>query len=83
MKEGAAVTVRTTVVLLVNVPDVPVMVTVTVPVAAEALAVKVSVLVVVAELGLKTPVTPAGRFDAESATLPLKPFCGVMVIVLL
>src|SRR5271166_325288 len=70
------------VVLLVNVPDVPVMVTVTVPVAAVALAVRVSVLLLVAGLGLNAAVTPLGRPDAERVTLPLKPFDGVMVIAL-
>jgi hypothetical protein len=75
-------TVRVSVVLLVNAPDVPVIVTVTGPVAAVALAVKVSVLLVVAALGLKAAVTPLGKPDEERATLPLKPFCGVMVTVL-
>ena len=82
MKDGAAVTVSATVVLLVNVPDVPVMVTVTVPVAAEALAVKVSVLELVAGLGLKFVVTPLGRPEADRLTLPLNPFNGVIVMVL-
>jgi len=77
-----AFTVRLSVVVFVNVPDVPVTVTVTVPVAAVALAVKVSVLVVVAGLGLKDAVTPLGKPDAERVTLPLKPFSGVMVTVL-
>lgn len=70
------------VVVSVKLPDVPVIVTVTVPVAAVALAVKVSVLVVVAGLGLNAAVTPLGKPDAERLTLPLKPFAGVMVIVL-
>lgn len=67
-------TVRLSVVVFVNEPDVPVIVTVTVPVAAVALAVKVSVLDVVAGFGLKPAVTPLGKPDAESETLPLKPF---------
>jgi hypothetical protein len=75
-------TVRVSVALFVNAPDVPVIVTVTVPVAAVALAVKVSVLLVVAGLGLKAAVTPLGKPDAERATLPLNPFCGVMVMML-
>jgi hypothetical protein len=77
-----AFTVRLSVVVFVNVPDVPVTVTVTVPIAAVALAVKVSVLVVVAGLGLKDAVTPLGKPDAERVTLPLNPFSGVMVTVL-
>jgi len=69
------------VVVRVRLPDVPVIVTVAVPVAAVAPAVKVSVLVV-AGLGLNAAVTPLGKPDAEKVTLPLKPFAGVMVIVL-
>jgi len=76
------VTVRLNVVVEVRLPDTPVIVTVTVPVAAVALAVKVSVLVVVAGLGLKGAVTPLGKPDAERVTLPLNPFSGEMVIVL-
>ena len=82
MKDGDAVTVRMRVVLLVNVPDVPVMVTVTVPVAAVALAVRVSVLELVAGFGLKFVVTPLGRPEADRLTLPLNPFNGVMVMEL-
>jgi hypothetical protein len=66
-----------------KVPDVPVTVTVAVPVVAVLLAVSVKVLVVVAGFVLKAVVTPLGRPDADKATLPLKPFCGVTVIVLL
>jgi hypothetical protein len=58
------------------------MVTVTVPVTAVALAVSVSVLVEVVGFGLNAAVTPLGKPDAERVTLPLKPFTGVMVIVL-
>ena len=68
--------------VLVNPPDVPVMVTVTVPVAAVLLAVSVNVLVLVVLLGLNDAVTPLGRPDADKLTLPLKPFCGVTVMVL-
>ena len=70
------------VVVCVKLPDVPVIVTVTVPVAAVALAVKVSVLLLLAGLGLNPAVTPLGKPDAERATLPLKPFNGMMAIVL-
>lgn len=77
-------TVSVIVVAFVNLPDVPVIVTVNVPVAAVALAFKVSVLVLPAATvtGLKDAVTPVGKPDATSFTLPLNPFCGVMVIVL-
>ena len=63
-------------------PEVPVMVTVAVPVVAVLLAVNVSVLVVVAEAGLNAAVTPLGRPDADRLTLPVNPFCGVTVTVL-
>ncbi len=66
----------------VKLPDVPVIVTVTVPVVAVLLAVSVKVLEVVAGFGLKDAVTPLGRPDGDKLTLPLKPFCGVIVIVL-
>jgi hypothetical protein len=58
------------------------MVTVTVPVVAALLAVSVSVLDVVVGLGLNDAVTPLGRPEADKLTLPLKPFCGVTLIVL-
>lgn len=74
--------VRLIVVEAVSEPDVPMTVTVDVPVVAVALAVKVSVLEVVAEAGLNEAVTPPGKPAADNATLPLKPFLGVMVIVL-
>jgi hypothetical protein len=79
---AAAFTVSASVVVFVRVPDVPVIVTVTVPVAAELLAVRVNTLDVVALAGLKAAVTPLGRPDADSATLPVNPFCGVIVTVL-
>jgi hypothetical protein len=63
-------------------PDVPATVTVTVPVAAAALAVKVKVLLLVAGLVLKLAVTPLGKPDADKVTFPLKPFEGVIEIVL-
>ena len=73
---------REIVVVFVKLPEMPVMVTVTVPVAAVLLAVSVNVLVLVALLGLNDAVTPLGRPDADKVTLPLKPFCGVTVMVL-
>ena len=62
-------------------PEVPVMVTVAAPVVAVLLAVSVRVLVVVAGFVLNDAVTPLGRPEADKVTLPLKPFCGVTVIV--
>jgi len=59
-----------------------VIVTVDVPVVAVLLAVNVSVLVLVVLLGLNDAVTPLGRAEVARLTLPVKPFCGVTVIVL-
>jgi hypothetical protein len=53
-----------------------------VPEAAELLAFNVNVLVLAVLLGLNDAVTPLGKPDADKLTLPLKPFCGVTVIVL-
>ena len=75
-------TVNERVVVSVKLPEVPVIVTVDVPVVAVGLAVRVSVLVVLVGFGLKPAVTPLGRPEALKVTLPLKPFCGVTVIVL-
>jgi hypothetical protein len=79
---AAAFTVRLTVVVCDKLPDVPVIVTVTVLVAAVLFAVSVSVLVLVVPVGLKAAVTPLGRPDEEKATVPVKLFRGVTVIVL-
>jgi len=78
---GAAVTVSDTLVVAVRLPDVPVIVIVAGPVVAVLLAVNASVLLV-ALVGLKEAVTPDGTPDAENATLPLNPFCGATVTVL-
>jgi len=58
------------------------MVTVTAPVAAVLPAVSVNVVVPVVLVGLNEAVTPLGRPEADKLTLPLKPFCGVTVMVL-
>ncbi len=79
---GIGFTVRETVVVLVRLPEVPVMVTAAVPVVAVVLTVSVKVLVLVVLLGLKDALTPLGRPEADRLTLPLKPFCGVTVMVL-
>jgi hypothetical protein len=75
-------TLRAMVVCLVKLPDVPVTDTVAVPMAAVPLAVSVNTLVLAVLLGLKDAVTPVGRPDADKLTLPVKPFSGLMVIVL-
>ena len=46
------------------------------PVTAVLLAVSVNLLLAI------DAVTPLGMPEAESATLPVKPFCGVVVIML-
>jgi hypothetical protein len=79
---GARFTVRAIAVAFDKLPEVPVIVTVTAPVVAVLLAVSVRVLVVVAGFVLNDAVTPLGKPDADKLTLPLKPFCGVTVIVL-
>jgi hypothetical protein len=64
--------------VFVKLPDIPVIVTGNVPMVAVLLAVNVNVLVV----ELNDALTPLGRPDADKMTPPLKPFCGVTVIVL-
>ena len=49
---------------------------------AVLLAVNVTVLLVVVLPGLKDAVTPLGRPEADKLTLPLKPFIGLTVMVL-
>jgi hypothetical protein len=74
--------VRLIAAVCVELPEVPATVTPAVPVVATALAVKVRVLLLEAGSGLNAAVTPLGSPDAERATLPAKPFNGVMVIAL-
>jgi hypothetical protein len=83
-KFGVAVafTVRATLVVWVNDPDVPVIVTLAVPVVAVELAVNVTTLVDVVGLVPNVAVTPAGRPDADKVTLPVKPLTGVTLTVL-
>ncbi len=68
--------------VLVKLPEVPVMVTGKVPVVAVLLAVNVKALDPVVLEGLKVAITPLGSADADKLTLPLNPFCGVTVTVL-
>jgi hypothetical protein len=82
LKFGPGFTVRAIVVVCVKLPDVPVVVTVTLPVVAVLLAVSVNVLMLDVLLGLSVAVIPLGRPEADRLTPPLKPFCGVTVIVL-
>jgi len=68
--------------LCVELPDVPVIVMAASPVVAVEPAVSMRVLVVVVLVGLKAAVTPAGRPEADKATVLLNPPVEVTVIVL-
>jgi len=70
------------VVVFDKLPEVPLTVTVAVPVVAVLLAVSVNVVVLAVLAGLKDAVTPVGNPVADKLTLPVKPFCGVTVMVL-
>lgn len=82
VKFGGGFTVRESVVELDRFPDEPVMVTVAAPVVAVPLAVSVSVLVPVVPAGLNEAVTPLGKPEADKLTAPLKPPCGLTVMLL-
>ncbi len=79
---GGGVTVKVIVLVFIKLPDEPVIVTVAVPVVAVLLVANVNVLVMVAGFGLNEALTPLGRPEADKFTLPLKPFCGAIVTVL-
>lgn len=79
---AAAVTVSASVVVAVRLPEVPVMVTVDVPVVAVALAVSVNTLVPVVGFVPNAAVTPLGKPDAASVTLPVNPLTSVTAMVL-
>jgi hypothetical protein len=71
---GGPVTTSEMVSLLVRLPEVPVMVTVEVLAGALPAAVKVTVLLLAVLAGLNAAVTPVGRPEAVSDTVPVKPF---------
>ena len=62
-------------------PEVPVIVIVEVPATAAVLAANVTILVPVVGLVPKVAVTPLGKPDAASVTLPVNPPVSVTVIV--
>ena len=74
-------TVSAIVVVADRVPDVPVIVTVDDPVAAVLLAVSVSTLLLVVGFVANEAVTPLGKPDAASVTLPVNPPTSVTLIV--
>ena len=67
---------------MVKLPEMPVMVTVAVPRVAALPAARVNVLVPVVLVGLKVAVTLAGNPEADKLTLPVNPFCGFTVTML-
>jgi hypothetical protein len=75
-------TVSVIVVVALRLPEVPVIVTVEVPVVAVLLAVNVTVLVLVVGFVPNVAVTPLGKPEAASVTLPVKPPTSVTVMVL-
>jgi len=75
-------TVSAMVVVADSVPDVPVIVTMEDPVVAVLLAVKVSTLLPVVGFVPNEAVTPLGKPDAASVTLPVNPPTPVTLIVL-
>jgi len=80
---AGAFTVSEIVVVWVREPEVPVMVTVALPVVALELALSVTALVDVVGLVPKLALTPAGKPEADKVTLPVNPFEGLTVTVLL
>src|SRR6266700_1107892 len=79
----AGFTVSAIAVVRVSVPLVPVTVTVAFPVVAVPDAVKLSTLVPVVGFVLNAVLTPVGTPLALSVTLPVNPFVGTTVMVLL
>jgi hypothetical protein len=80
--EVAIVMVRVMDVVCIRLPAVPVTVAVKPPVGAVLLAAKASVLVPEVLAGVNEAFTPLGNPDAVRLTLPVKPFWGVIVIML-
>lgn len=80
MKLGAWI-VMVSLVVIVRLPEVPVIVSVLVPPGAEALAVNVSTLVVDVGFVPQVAVTPLGRPVTERLTAALKPYSGATVTV--
>jgi hypothetical protein len=73
--------VRLIVVVWIRAPETPWTVTVKVPVVAVLIAASDNVLVLVAGFVLKALATPLPRPLMDKVTLPVNPFAGVIVIV--
>jgi hypothetical protein len=67
--------------LLVSAPETPLIEMGKLPAVAVLLAVKVTRLVPAVLGGANAAVTPLGRPDADSVTLPLNPFCALTVTI--
>lgn len=77
---AAGVTATLSVIVWVNVPEVPITLTSVVPVGAVALAVSVNVVAEVLDLGLNAAVTPFGNPVTENVTPPLNPLDAAMLM---
>jgi hypothetical protein len=82
VKFGAPAMVIDRVVLLVRLPEVPVIVVKKVPAVAVLAAVRVKMLEDVAGFALNEAVTPLGKPAKDKVTPPVKPFCPVTVMAL-
>lgn len=76
------ITVRVKEALLLSAPETPLTVMGKLPTVAVLLAVKVTKLVPVLPGAANAAATPLGRPGADSVTLLLKPFCAVIVTIL-
>jgi len=81
VKLAGTTTFTLTEVMLVSAPELPVIVAVKFPAAALLSAVRVSKLELDVLLGLNAAITPAGKPLTARLTVPLNPFCGAMLIV--
>jgi hypothetical protein len=73
VKDAGGATVNAIVTAALKLPEVPVTVTVAVPAGALAPATKVNVLALDVPAGLNDAVTPVGKPETVSATVPLNP----------
>jgi hypothetical protein len=81
MLQADTVTLRETDVVALKAPDVPVIVIVDVPAVALPLAVSARTLLPVVGFLPNAAVTPLGKPETDSATLPLNPASSITEIV--